>query len=76
MIRTNIFLPEQLYQEIKALALEEGLKPAEKIRELLRIGLKKSGRVEPLFSEMLRNIQYDGKYSRDLSINHDRYLYK
>ena len=41
MIRTQVYLTHDLYQEIKIAAKRENIKPAQVIREALKKGLKK-----------------------------------
>ena len=76
MIRTQIYLPEDLYQEVKIVAKKESKKSAQVMRDLLSEGLirrKKKGTIgEALL--YLSTVAVKGG-PPDLSTNHDKYLY-
>jgi len=76
MLRTQIYLPEDLRQEVDTMAMKEK-KPAAKVfRELLEAGIdaKKQGQSigDALYS--LSKIKAEGP--PDLSTNIDKYLYE
>lgn len=76
MIRTQIFLPESTYEELKSLAREESKSIAAKIREVLSQRLKKHKpkKTKKHYLEALAELKFKGG-PRDLSVNHDKYLY-
>lgn len=76
MRRTQIYLPEQTYEEMREWAREESKSMAEKIREVLDQRLKrhKPKKKKKHFLEALSELQFKGG-PKDLSVNHDKYLY-
>lgn len=72
MIRTQIYLPEPTYEQLKSWAREESKSIAEKIREVLSQRIKKHKKVEPVL-KLLMKTTFKGP--SDLSRNHDKYLY-
>ena len=72
MIRTQIYLPQQSYEQLKSWAKEESKSMAEKIREVLNQRLKKHKKVEPAL-KLLMKTTFKGP--GDLARNHDKYLY-
>lgn len=76
MIRTQIYLPESTYEELKSLAKEESKSMAAKIREVLNQKLKKHKpkKKKKHFLELLSGLKFKGGH-KDGSINHDKYLY-
>lgn len=79
MLRKQLYLPEELDQEIKLQALKEQKAEAEVIRDLLYRGLKKTPRAKNRFKTpadfLLHMVSYNVKGPKDLSKNLDRYLY-
>lgn len=73
MIRTQIYLPKQTYEEIKSWAQEESKSTATKIREVLSQRLKKHKKKEHVLKLLMKNTF---KGPGDLSKNHDKYLYE
>lgn len=80
MVNTHLYFPEDLYGEITLLAQEEGKPVAQVIRELVThcLGKKvshttkgKRNRENPF--DWLGS--FDLKGPRDVSVNHDKYLY-
>lgn len=75
MIRTQIYLPEQLYLQIRLMARQQNLPAAKVIRKLMVNGIKKTKR-ETLGEAMLNLAKHaSSKGPRDLSTRHDDYLY-
>lgn len=76
MIRTQIYLPEDLYREIDIVATKEKKPKAHIIRDALKKGLakKKQETIGEAFRR-LTAIAVKGGPS-DLSVNHDKYLYE
>ena len=79
MIRTQIYLPKELYQEIALRAKLEDKSKASIIREALSIKLKK--KKQQTVGQALLELAKLGKKlkargPRDLSTNHDKYLYE
>lgn len=79
MIRTQIYLPKDLYQEIAFKAKRESKPKAVVIREALKNGLK--GKKEQTVGKALLELAELGKKLNargptDLSTNHDKYLYE
>ena len=77
MIRTQVYLPEDLYQEVRVVAKKESKKSAQILRELLYEGLqkrKKKGTIGEALLD-LASVAVKGA-PPDLSTNHDKYLYE
>ncbi len=76
MIRTQVYLPRELYQEVKLVAEKESKKSAQVVRELLHEGLirrKKKGTIGESLLDLASVAVKGGP--PDLSTNHDKYLY-
>ncbi len=76
MIRTQVYLPRDLYQEVKLVAEKEDKKSAQILRELLQEGLirrKKKGTIGEALLDLASVAVKGGP--PDLSTNHDKYLY-
>lgn len=74
MLRTQIYLPEELRQELKLLAMKEAKTTAEVIRRLLKEGLKKQKKKSTgTFLEELASMA--GRGPKDLSSNFSDYAY-
>lgn len=76
MIRTQIYLPEDLYQEVRLVAKKEGKKSAQVVRDLLSEGLirrRKKGTIGEAFLDLASVAVKGGP--PDLSTKHDKYLY-
>lgn len=78
MIRTQIYLPEDLYREIGWLAKKEKKAKAQVIREALEkeVEKNKGNAGETLLRLAAMAKKYKWKGPRDLSTNHDKYLYE
>lgn len=74
MIRTQIYLPEELETEIRFRARKDKKSKAEVIRGALKKGLEDK-RASNLGNELLRIANLGGRGPKDLSTNHDDYLY-
>lgn len=78
MIRTQIYLPRQLYQTIDFVAKRERKPKAQVIREFLEEGLKKkegnAGKALLELAALGKKLNLKGP--KDLSTNHDKYLYE
>ena len=81
MIRTQVYLDENIYTQIRLMAKQQGVPAAVLFRKYLSTGLKKNVAKRETASEALLKLAkraelYKGKKGpRDLSINHDYYLY-
>ena len=77
MIRTQIYLPKDLYQEVQLVAQKEKKAKAAVIRELLKQSLgqkKKHSKAGEALLELARlGKRLNLKGPKDLSINHDKY---
>lgn len=76
MIRTQIYLPEDLYQEVRLVAKKESKKSAQVVRDLLSEGLirrRKKGTIGEAFLDLASVAVKGGP--PDLSTKHDKYLY-
>lgn len=81
MMRTQIYLPKQLYQEVELVAAKEKKAKAQVIREALEESLAKKKSAETVGEAFGKLIAMGKKYTpknapTDLSINHDKYLYE
>lgn len=80
MIRTQVYLPKSLYQNVRLLAKKENRPAASLVRELLEDGLKKRSKKLNAGTALLRLAALGKKLKikgpSDLSINHDKYLYE
>lgn len=78
MIRTQIYLPKQLYQAIDLVAKKEKKAKAQVIREVLERALEK--KAETIGDALGKLIDAGKKFHfhgpKDLSTNHDKYLYE
>lgn len=81
MIRTQVYLPKDLYQEIKIVATKEKKASAQVIRDMLeegvdkkRKGRKTAGQALLELAEMAKKNNWRGP--KDLSTNIDKYLYE
>lgn len=76
MQRTTVMLPQDLKLQAERHARELGVSLGELIRESLEAMIRGSdgdrSTVDPFFSD---NAVYVGEAPRDLSVNHDGYLY-
>jgi len=76
MLRTQVYLPEELDRELKLLAKKENKAVAKLIRELLHDGLVKRKRRKKNAGDTLLEIaKLVGKGPKDLSSNLFDYLY-
>lgn len=77
MIRTQIYLPKQLYQTIDLVAKKEKKPKAEVIRAVLEKGLAEKSKKANAGNALLRLAKNPIKgLPRDLSTNIDKYLYE
>lgn len=78
MIRTQIYLPQQLYQAIDLVAKKEKKAKAQIIREALEKNMEKkqANAGETLLKLAAMAKKYKWKGPKDLSTNHDKYLYE
>ncbi|MBI2189943.1 MAG: hypothetical protein HYY87_02720 [Candidatus Levybacteria bacterium] len=78
MIRTQVYLPKDLYQEIQIVATREKKPKAEVIRETLEKGItqKQGNAGKALLKIAAMAKKYRWKGPKDLSANHDKYLYE
>lgn len=78
MIRTQVYLPKQLYQNIDLVAKKEKKAKAQVIREALEKGIEQKrengGKVLLEIAAMAKKRGWKGP--KDLSINIDKYLYE
>lgn len=75
MIRTQVYLPKTLYQQIDLVARREKKAKAAVIRERLEKSLKDNKPRETVRDAFLRLAAIGGKGPKDLSKNLDDYLY-
>ena len=80
MIRTQVYLPRDLYRNIDLIAKREKKAKAQVIRDTLEEGLKK-GKAQKRDGHVLLEIaamakKYNWKGPKDLSTNIDKYLYE
>lgn len=78
MIRTQVYLPKQLYQSIDLVAKRERKAKAQVIREVLEKGIEqKRGNAGKVLLEVTAMAKKHGwKGPKDLSTNIDKYLYE
>jgi hypothetical protein len=74
MIRTQIYVPKDLYQRIQLKAEQANKPAAQLVRELLEEGLRRRQR-ETAGDALLRLARIGGKGPADLSSRIDDYLY-
>lgn len=80
MIRTQVYLPEDLYYSIDQAARKEKKVKAAIIREALQRGLtqkrakKNAGQALLELAKLGEKLNF--KAPKDLSVNHDKYLYE
>lgn len=75
MIRTQVYLPEELYQNIKLVAKKEKKSAAQVVRRALEKGLV-AEKGETIGKALLELSRIGAKGPRDLSENIDKYLYE
>lgn len=79
MLKTYLYIPDQLNEKIKSAAKRRGKSKAEVIRETLEEGLtkekEKDGGVKALLKLAELGKKYNAKGPRDASVNHDYYLW-
>ena len=75
MIRTQIYLPEIFYQEVKLEDKKEKKATAQVIRELLEEGLNIKRQKSTIGKALLTLSSIKAKGPKDLSIKIDKYLY-
>ena len=81
MIRTQIYLPKDLYHHIDQVAKREKKAKAQIIRDTLEEGLRRRQKTQKNAGEVLLEIaamakKYKWRGPKDLSTNHDKYLYE
>ncbi len=78
MIRTQIYLPDEIFHAIQGVASRESVSMAEKIRQFVIQGLGFTRKKPKSFLIALQDLSFAGKKNtpKDLSINHDKYLYE
>lgn len=78
MIRTQIYLPKELYQDIARIAELENKPKAEVIREVLKTNIaeRKTNAADALLRIVKLGKKLKVKGPRDLSANIDKYLYE
>lgn len=75
MIRTQVYLPQELYGQIITLAKLQGIPLAEVIREALKRGVEEKRVKEKNDLSTLSQLAIKGG-PKDLSQNLDKYLYE
>lgn len=81
MLRTNLYLPQELYDEVERIAEQESKSKAETLREVIRKGVNQKKKARPNKSlEVMENIinlgkKYKLKGPTDLSEKIDEYLW-
>lgn len=77
MIRTQVYLPEILYKNVRLAARKQNKPAAQIIRELLEGGVKQKTKKTNAGDALLRLAKLAvRKGPRDLSVNIDKYLYE
>lgn len=78
MIRTQVYLPKQLYQTIDLVAKREKKPKAQVIRDVLEEGIKKKqgNAGDALLKIAAMAKKYNWRGPKDLSRNIDKYLYE
>ncbi|OGG00155.1 hypothetical protein A3D78_05300 [Candidatus Gottesmanbacteria bacterium RIFCSPHIGHO2_02_FULL_39_14] len=76
MIRTQVYLPEIFYQEVKIEAKKENKATAQVIRELLEEGLNIKRQKNNIGKALLTLTSIKAKGPKDLSTKIDKYLYE
>ena len=79
MIRTQVYLPKILYQQVALIAKREKKAKAQVIRESLERSLRETktetvGEALSKLVELGKKLKLSGP--KDLSTNHDKYLYE
>lgn len=75
-VRTQIYLPKQLYQRLKRVAERRKVSKAAVVRQALEQHLKEDRAASPWENDPIWNIVGGGKSTKgDLSVRHDDYLY-
>ena len=75
MIRTQIYIPEILHNQIKFLAKKQKKPLAEILREFIKKGIKDQHRIKTKSLGALTKLKITGG-PKDLSRNMDKYLYQ
>jgi metal-responsive CopG/Arc/MetJ family transcriptional regulator len=75
MIRTQVYLPNTLYQDITLVAQKEKKAAAQVIRELLTESLESKKRQTSIGTALLRLTSVNAHAPKDLSQQIDTYLY-
>ncbi|MCX8008920.1 MAG: ribbon-helix-helix protein, CopG family [Patescibacteria group bacterium] len=76
MIRTQVYLPEDLYKKITLVAKKEKKSSAQVVRDALEKGLSIGADCDDVGDALLKLAQVHAKGSRDLSQRIDAYLYE
>ena len=80
MIRTQVYLPKDLYNQIDQVARREKIAKAQVIRDTLEEGIKKKKAYKNAGQALLELAKLGEKLNfrgpKDLSTNHDKYLYE
>lgn len=77
MIRTQVYLEDQIHKDLLQLAHQEGTSMAEVTRDILKEGIKKRKTIDTTGVKTLLSLSKIGATSNDpsLSANIDHYLY-
>ena len=77
MIRTNLYFPKSLHQQLRILSQRENKSMAELVRDFVASGIeaKRDGGAATLLKMAERAKRLKFKGPKDLAINHDYYLY-
>lgn len=75
MIRTQVYLPERLYQTITTVAKQEKKPAAQMIRELLETGLNLKKKPATIGQALLKLANVKAHAPEDTSMKIDDYLY-
>jgi len=76
MIRTQVYLPKLLYDNISTVAKKEQKAAAQIVRELLEEGITKKTKSANSGKALLKLSRIKARGPRNLSINLDKYLYE
>lgn len=80
MIRSQVYLPEVLYKNVRLVAKKEKRPTAQVIRDILEEGIRQKAQKSNAGDALLRLAKLAKRLKvrgpKDLSVNHDKYLYE
>ena len=75
MIRTQIYIPENMYKKIMLLSETKETSIASTIRSLIKLGFSNT-KTKNIDNGLIKLSKINGRGSSDLSSNIDKYLYE